>query len=186
MTTRKKMRFRTKLIILFLFIGLIPVATLSYLNLYYAGKTINKQSVNQLISLRESRKAELQSFFKHLRLDLKILSDHRLLKNMAGEYIAAYNKGGLDGEEFKAVDNRYHERCAKISKEYGYEDMLFVNNEGDVLITVKKWADWGTNLISGIYSDTSLAECFKNAKDGISIVDFKEYPPSVNQDITKI
>jgi signal transduction histidine kinase/HAMP domain-containing protein len=56
--------------------------------------------------------------------------------------------------------------------------MLFVNNEGNVLITVKKRADWGANLISGIYSDTNLAECFKKAKSNISIVDFKEYPPS--------
>ncbi|HUV50708.1 MAG TPA: response regulator [Anaerolineae bacterium] len=174
----KKMRFRTKLALLFLFIGLLPVMILGYINFHYAGKIINEQAVNQLISLREDRKAEVQGFFKHLRLNLKILSDHRLLKDFAGEYIAAYNKGGLDGEEFKAVDKRHHKRFAEISKEYGYEDMLFVSNNGDVLMTVKKGGDWGTNLISGIYSDTSLAECFKNAKSGINIVDFKEYQPS--------
>jgi len=56
--------------------------------------------------------------------------------------------------------------------------MLFVNNKGDVLVTVKKGRDWGTNLISGIYSHTNLAECFKNAKAGITIVDFEEYPPA--------
>jgi signal transduction histidine kinase/CheY-like chemotaxis protein len=107
-----------------------------------------------------------------------MLSDHRLLKDILSEYIAAYNKGGLDGEKFKAVDKRYHKRCVGFSKEYGYEDMLLVSNEGDVLMTVKKDADWGTNLTSGIYSNTNLAECFKNVESNISIVDFKEYPPS--------
>ena len=177
MTIRKKIRFRTKLALLFLSVSLVPVLLLGYLNFHYAYKMMDRQAINQLISLREDRKAQLQAFFKHLRLDMKMLSDHRLLKDILAEYIAAYNKGGIDGKEFKAVDKRYHGRCVRFCKKYGYEDMLFVNPDGDVLITVKKGADWGTNLISGIYSDTNLAECFKNAKNGISIVDFKEYPP---------
>jgi HAMP domain-containing protein len=179
MLTRKKMNFRTRLILLFLLIGIIPITLLGYLHFHYANKILKQQAVNQLISLREDRKAQLQSFFKHLRLDVKMLSDHRLLKDILSEYIAAYNNGGIDGEKFKAVDKRYHARCLELSKDYGYEDMLFVNNEGNVLITVKKRADWGVNLINGIYSDTSLAECFKNVRSNIiSIVDFKEYPPS--------
>ena len=177
MTIRNKMRFRTKLALLFLFIGLVPVILLGYLNFHYAHKIMDQQAINQLISLREDRKAQLQNFFKHLRLDVEILSDHRLLKDILAEYIAAYNKGGLDGEEFNAVDKRCHGRCVGLCKKYGYEDMLLVNNEGDVLITVKKGADWGVNLINGMYSDTNLAECFKNARSGIAIVDFKEYPP---------
>ena len=177
MTVRKKIRFRTKLFLLLLFIGLFPVILLGYLNYHYAHKIMDRQAINQLISLREDRKAQLQFFFKHLRLDMEILSDHRLLKDILAKYIAAYNKGGIDGEEFKAVDKRCHKRCVEISKRYGYEDMLFVNPDGDVLITVKKGADWGANLISGIYSDTNLAECFKNAERGMAIVDFKEYPP---------
>lgn len=171
------MRFRTKLAILFLFIGLIPVVVLGYLNFYNASIMINRQAIDQLISLREDRKAQLQSFFKHLKQNIKALSDHRLLKDIMAEYIDAYNKGGFNGERFKVVDKKYHGRCVELSKEYGFENMLFVNNEGDVLITVKKKADWGTNLITGIYSDTNLAECFKNAEINTNIVDFKEYPP---------
>jgi len=178
MTTRKKMKLRTRLILLFLFIGLAPVVLLGYINFYYARKMMEQQGINQLISTQENRKHEIQAFLKRLKSELKILSDHRLFKDILADYIAAYNEGGFDGKEFKAVDKKYHERCVGFNKEYGYEDMLFVTNDGHVLITVKKGADWGANLISGIYSDTNLAECFKNAKSGISIVDFKEYPPS--------
>lgn len=166
------------MILLFLIIGLLPVALLGYLNYHYAYKVIERQARDQLISLREDRKEHIEKFFRNLRLDVEILSDHRLLKDILTEYITAYKKGGLDGEEFKAVDSRYHRRYAGLCKRYGYEDMLFVDNEGNVLITAKKNPDWGANLITGIYSDTNLAECFKNAKRGISIVDFKEYPPS--------
>ncbi len=177
MTTRKKMTFRTKLILLFLIIGLLPVALLGFLNYQQASEILERQAINQLISLREDRKAQLQGFFRQLRLDAELLSDHRLLKDILAEYIKAYNKGGLEGEEFKAVDDRYHGRCVGLDKKYGFKDMLFVNNEGKVLMTVEKGPDWGTDLERGVYSDTNLAECFKNAKGGVSIVDFEEYPP---------
>ncbi|MCG2757445.1 MAG: response regulator [Desulfobacteraceae bacterium] len=173
-----KMRFRTKLAIAFLIVGLLPVLLLGYLNYRHAYNILNKQAIDQLLSLRNDRKVQLQDFFKHLRLNLEMLGDHRLFKDVLTDYLVAYNKGGIAGEEFKSIDKKHHKRCVEICEKYGYEDMLFVDNEGDVLITVKKGKDWGTNLINGIYSDTNLAECFKNAKSGTSLVDFKEYPPS--------
>ena len=173
-----KMRFRTKLAITLFVVGLLPVLLLGYLNYHHAYKILNEQAIDQLISLRQDRKVRLQNFFEDLRLNLRMLSDHRLFKDIVIDYLAAYNKGGLDGEEFKSVDKRYHKRCVEICEDYGYEDMFFVSNEGDVLITVHKGKDWGVNLINGIYSNTNLAECFRNAKSGTSLVDFKKYPPS--------
>lgn len=179
MATSKKMRFRTKLILLFLMVGLMPISILGYLNYHQAYKALARQSMDQLISLREDRKTQLQEFFRNLRLDAEILSDHRLLKDILSEYIAAYKKGGLEGKEFQAVDSKYHRRYAELCKKQEYEDLLLVDNKGNVLITVKKNPDWGANLTNGTYSDTNLADCFKNAKRGIiSIVDFKNYPPS--------
>lgn len=174
----KSMRLRTKLILLFLVIGIVPIAVAGYLNFHKGSDILEEQTINQLISVREDRKAQLQDFFRHLGLDVEVLSDHRLLKDVLMEYVAAYNKGGLAGEAYKAVDSRYHGRCVDLCKKYGYEDMLFVNNKGRVIITVKKNADWGTDLKSGTYSDTNLAECYKNALSGTSMVDFNSYPPS--------
>jgi len=173
-----KMSFGTKLAITLFVVGLLPVLIFGYFHFRHDRESLGKAAIDQLLSLRKHRKVQLQLFFKELRLNLGMLSDHRLLKDILTDYLAAYNKGGFDGEEFKSIDKKYHERCVEICEKYGYEDMLFVDNEGDVLITVKKGKDWGTNLINGIYSDTNLAECFKNAKSGTSLVDFKEYPPS--------
>ena len=173
-----KIAFRTKLAVAFLIVGLLPVLLLGYLNYRHAYNILREQAIDRLISFRESRKARLQHFFADLELSLETLSDHRLFKDILTDYFAAYKKGGIDGEEFKFIDKKYHKRCVEICENYGFEDMLFVDNEGDVLITVKKGKDWGTNLINGIYSNTNLAECFRNAKSGTSLVDFREYSPS--------
>ncbi len=173
-----KMRFRTKLAIALFIVGLLPVLLLGFLNYRHAYNILNEQAIDHLLSLREDRKVRLQHFFKDLRLNLEMLSDHRLFKDILTDYLAAYNKGGFDGEQFKSIDKKYHKRFVEICENYGFEDMLFVSNDGDVLITVQKGKDWGANLINGEYSNTNLAECFKNAKSGTSLVDYKEYPPS--------
>ena len=173
-----KMRFRTKLAVALLIVGLLPVLLLGYFHFRHDHESLNKAAVDQLISIRESQKAWLQHYFKDLRFGLEILSDHRLFKDVLTDYLAAYNKGGIDGEKFKSVDKKYHKIYVGMCENYEFEDMLFVSNEGDVIITTQKGKDWGTNLINGAYSDTNLAGCFKNAKTGISMVDFEEYSPS--------
>lgn len=159
-------------------VGLLPVLLLGFLNYRHAYKILNEQAIDHLLLLRNDRKARLQHFFKDLRLNLEMLSDHRLLKDILIDYLAAYDKAGIAGEEFKAVDKECHKRCVEICEKYGYEDMLFVSNAGDVLMTVRKGKERGTNLVNGIYSNTNLAECFNNAESRTSLVDFKEYPPS--------
>jgi len=96
MATRKKMRFKIKLMLLFLIIGLLPVALLGYLDFRQAHDMLKMQTMNQLISLREDRKAQLQDFFRHLRLDVEVLSDHRLLKDILIESISAYTMKSMD------------------------------------------------------------------------------------------
>ncbi|MBW2330704.1 MAG: response regulator [Deltaproteobacteria bacterium] len=174
----RNLTLRTKLTCLFLIIGLVPIAVIGYLDYRRGCGILERETLDQLIGIREDRKAQIGDFFRHLRLDMEVLSDHRLLKDIFIKYNTAHDKVGFSGEAFRAVDARYHGRCVDLCKKYGYEDMLFVNNKGDVLITVKKYADWGKNLKMGAYSDTNLAECYENALSGTSMVDFKRYPPS--------
>ena len=108
-------------------------------------------------------------------MNVKILSDHRLLKDILAKYVKAYEEGGMEGEAYKAVDAKYHGRYAALCKKYGYEDMIFVNNEGRILITAKKGGDFGSDLKTGVYSNTNLGECFQRVEDGVAIVDFDPY-----------
>ncbi|NVM20342.1 MAG: response regulator [Desulfobacterales bacterium] len=171
----RKLRYRTKLMFLFLIVGLMPIVVLGYINFRYASKALSREAVNHLASLREDRKAHIQAFFKHLILDTEMLADHRLLKAALFDYEKAYS-GGLDREKYKAVDRIYHKRLAKIDASYKFGDFFLISNNGDIVATARKGSDLGTNLTSGPYCHTNLAECFKNALSRTTIVDFKNYP----------
>ena len=67
--------------------------------------------------------------------------------------------------------------------ERGYYDFFLISPEGDVLYTVEKEADFATNLETGAWRETGLAEVFRQAKrkrreGGIVISDMQAYQPS--------
>jgi methyl-accepting chemotaxis protein len=64
--------------------------------------------------------------------------------------------------------------------------VFFISPEGDVLYTVAKEDDYGTNLLDGPYADTGLGRLFQYLHaspggDRVEFEDFSRYPPSNNQ-----
>lgn len=61
-----------------------------------------------------------------------------------------------DGSEYSALHARFHPFFAGLADETG--DILLITDEGDVVYSVQKRIDLGTNLRSGLAGDTGLAE----------------------------
>ena len=78
----------------------------------------------------------------------------------------------------------HHRGFNKIAQEFGLYDIFLVNNKGTIVYSVYKRKDYGTNLISGPYKDSSIAKVFKNAinlEKGKSVFeDYRPYEPSLN------
>jgi len=88
-------------------------------------------------------------------------------------------------EEYSANHVQTHPTYEQILKNYGLYDIFIVNADGDVIYSVKKEKDFGTNLLKGIYADSGLALVFKKASklsvDGVAFADFSTYEPSYNE-----
>ena len=77
-----------------------------------------------------------------------------------------------------------HKAFVQLLQNFGLYDIFLVNKDGDVVYSVSKSKDFGTNLESGVYSETGLAEAFKKSKTlaagEVAIADFEPYEPSYN------
>ncbi len=71
---------------------------------------------------------------------------------------------------------------AKYIAMYGYYDFFIIHEDGDIFYTVCKEADYNTNLTNGKYSNSNLAQLFKNVKQSkkFEIIDFAPYEASNN------
>ncbi len=173
-----KLTLTQKLIILFFLFSLIPMGASCYFNFKMAHEELERQTQRQLDYLCEDRKAQLQIYFNKLRSDLAMLSDHRLIKDMMAEYIRAFNNPGFASEPFIAVDNLYHSRTDRLKGTYGFEDILFVSLDGNIVLAAERGGEWGANLVHGPLSGSNLGRCFKLSLSEMTLVDFEPFPLS--------
>jgi methyl-accepting chemotaxis protein len=77
------------------------------------------------------------------------------------------------------------QRVREFAEHHGYYDVFFIGTGGDVLFTMAREADYGTNLLTGPYARTGLGHLFQRLAqvegDGIAFEDFSLYPPSNDQ-----
>ncbi|MFT5835297.1 MAG: methyl-accepting chemotaxis protein [Sulfurimonas sp.] len=88
-------------------------------------------------------------------------------------------------EEYSTTHVQVHPAYEQILNHYGLYDIFIVNAKGDVIYSVVKEKDFGTNLLNGVYSDSGLAEAFKKASKisngKVAFADYRPYLPSYNE-----
>jgi methyl-accepting chemotaxis protein len=88
-----------------------------------------------------------------------------------------------DGSAYSEFHGLMHARARPFVTERGYYDFFLIGPEGDVFYTVEKEADFATNLLTGDWRASGLAEVFVRAtrerKEGtIAVSDMQAYGPS--------
>ncbi|MGB5792608.1 sensor histidine kinase [Poseidonibacter sp.] len=85
--------------------------------------------------------------------------------------------------QYDKIHKKYHRKFVNILQREKFYDIFLINTQGDIVYSVFKELDFATNLNSGVYSDSSLANAYKKAlaSKSISFSDFKAYEPSYNK-----
>ncbi|MDD3020815.1 MAG: methyl-accepting chemotaxis protein [Alphaproteobacteria bacterium] len=88
-----------------------------------------------------------------------------------------------DGTLYSIVHSKIHPWFRKLLEERGYYDIFIFDERGNLLYTVFKELDYATNMHTGSWKDTDLANLYlavKNdpEKDKIQFFDFAPYEPS--------
>lgn len=75
----KKLKLRSKLLIAFFSIGLIPFFIITSVVLNQASKSLSKQAFGQLLSLRDVKKSQVESYLKTMKDQIITLSEDRMI-----------------------------------------------------------------------------------------------------------
>ncbi|MCA9000495.1 MAG: methyl-accepting chemotaxis protein [Planctomycetes bacterium] len=95
-------------------------------------------------------------------------------------------KGAADGSTYSQRHKEFHPAIRSYLKKFGYYDIFLCDPDtGDVIYSVFKEVDFATNLNSGSFAKTNLAEAYRRANDAqdgeaFAFVDFQPYAPSYN------
>ncbi|MEM1308770.1 MAG: adenylate/guanylate cyclase domain-containing protein [Cyanobacteria bacterium P01_H01_bin.153] len=89
-----------------------------------------------------------------------------------------------DGSVYSAIHSRYHRLFQHLIQKFGYYDFFLIDPQtADIVYSVYKETDYGTNLDHGPYRRSNLADVVRAVQENpdrgaIEVVDFKTYKPS--------
>ena len=88
-----------------------------------------------------------------------------------------------DGSAWSAANEKYQNFFREIVSGFGFEDILLLDARGNVVYSVYKNVDLGTNILTGPFRGSKLREAYRqamssNEADRVSYTDFEFYQPS--------
>ena len=87
-----------------------------------------------------------------------------------------------EGDRYDSLHQNNHPYFNDFITRFGYYDLFIVNVHGDVVYSVYKELDYGSNLKQGAWSDSGLARAFnksmQNSDGTVYVDDFAPYTPS--------
>ncbi|QAY72103.1 adenylate/guanylate cyclase domain-containing protein [Agromyces protaetiae] len=91
-----------------------------------------------------------------------------------------------DGTAWSAVHARFHDYFTRLVDNFGYVDVLLVDDRGNVVYTADKGIDLGADLLRGPYERTALADAYREAMASgsastVATTDFEPYVPSLEE-----
>jgi class 3 adenylate cyclase len=90
-----------------------------------------------------------------------------------------------DGSAWSAANARYNFYLRSIVTRFDYRDALLLDMQGNVVYTVNKGPDLGTNILTGPYRESKLRDAYQKALrsndvDFVWITDFQPYQPQLD------
>lgn len=173
--------------------------------------TVQKEVSLKLEAALAGRAVGLENYFKSISEDLGIVAENPTVKSALKDFTAAWHtmsgsqvstlqrlyisqnphptgqKDKLvdagDGSRYSAAHTRYHPWFHKLQQDREYYDIFLFDTEGNLVYTVFKELDYATNMHSGQWSDTDLANVYRdstaNPRAGyVAFYDFRPYAPS--------
>ena len=150
------------------FTFLVIMGPLTYKGLSPA---IRNMAINHLISVREIKKMQIQNFFYERYGDVNVLSKNPLVVQSLPRFSNAFKEGGFDNASYKQVDTYYGPLLEHFLRQYGYNNIFFVDTDGNICFGVKRDEYLGTNLRTGEFSSFSIGEVFKEGLNNIKFSD---------------
>ena len=92
-----------------------------------------------------------------------------------------------DGSEYSAFHRKYNKPFRRLAKVFGYSDVFLVDiDTANVIYSVAKEADMGSNLRTGVFADTALAKTFEEIRKSrdpsfVYISDVEHYKASYGE-----
>src|SRR5258705_10457074 len=140
-----------------------------------ADQTVHAETVTRLEAERVSRARFVSTYFRRIRDDLLVASKLLVTQIALRDFPAAVaNVGSVS--DYDRLHALFHPIARGLVDAFGYHDVLLVGVDGTVLYTGVKEIDVATNLRTGPFRESGLAQGFTRAGSAVrGVAQFCDY-----------
>ncbi|MBU1009802.1 MAG: response regulator [Bacteroidetes bacterium] len=176
------------LLIWFLAISIIPLASISFINFLNAYHGLTIVAEKSLHSTSLLRVENINSFFREsvdfLEQNSRQQIDIDFLKNLKRTYLKfdgdfeTFSKDAL----YEQLTREHRDEYKDLTRKNGYYDLYYIDDVGNILFSLRQESDLGTNVFTGPLQSSRFARCCREAKDTHHIMfsDLEFYAPSLS------
>lgn len=173
------MNIKSKLIVNFVLIGVSVVIVLSLLSNQYNRAIFEDQVVETLESIADQKSEKIVDYLTAKKQVVQLLSNMPKVEEALVDFNIAFAKG-VNSETYLQQDQRYRRSLIQVKRIANAYDLFLINTSGDIIFSVLQEQDFATNLTTGEYSGTLLANAFNEASKNkkLTVTEFTPYQPS--------
>jgi len=179
----RNLSIKIRLIILFLMAAIIPSFILASIVGVQSLHALSNRIRGELSSVRDVKKNELTSNFHAIAKNLDGLTRMGNLREIFANYNRAFKRGnGARNGVYRALTGRFKNKVAAIVKQLALDDLMFINEGGDIIASHAGRTDLGMNLKKVPLRETHLSKGFRQAVSTkkVVITDMAFYKPAGN------
>ena len=205
------LKISQKLPIVIVVLAVVASAVTGIIAYTRAEVALEGEALEKIDAAHDGRISELTNYLGTIKSDVKVISENHMSIDALEEIESAWRDLGndpmgqlqklyisdnpnpagekhildaaQDGSSYSKVHAKYHPWFRKFLLTKGFYDIFLIDDDGNVVYSVYKEADFATNLVSGEWKDSGLAKIWRMVqdnfkKDYIAFTDFEAYAPS--------
>jgi len=176
-----KSKIWRKLFVFVLIVGMLSSGLTGYWSYRTAKESLERETIEHLVSIRDIKKKQIENYFFERLSNTEVLASADFFRRYLKETSNITNKP-IDSQDSAKSNKLFAQRFNKIANvitaKMRFYDIFVIDFKGNIIQTIAKEDDLGTNLISGKYKDTSLAKAFTKGLIEPAISDIEFYAPS--------
>ena len=167
-------RLSHQLVLWFTMIAMVPFAIVSYLAYAGAERTLRAEVTNGLFAIARRQVDAIGAVVRAHERNVTTLSRLPAAADAVQSMERALRESGPESIAYAEIDRRFRPFLTSYVEAFNYVDLALIASSGDVIFSIRRGHEFGTNLKTGPYRATGLGQAFERANT-LMVTEFSDY-----------